>query len=69
MVTCLSINNTKFQPGGSLYDILMDPLYPTNQWLLCPNSSTIDYNGFVGTNLWVIPKGDMTNQTLSTEIG
>jgi len=67
MVLCSSLNNTKFQKGGIYETLDNDPDYPDVNYTLCPETGDIDYNGFTGTNLWVIPKGNLTNDTVAQE--
>lgn len=68
MVPCSSINNTKFQPGGQIFDLLNAKDTPFNKWALCPETGNINYNGFAGTNLWVIPKGNMSDPVLAQQM-
>ena len=62
MVRCSSLDNPKFQEGGIFHDIIHDT------WTLCPETGDLNYNGFAGTNLWVIPKGDLTNKTVQESL-
>jgi hypothetical protein len=54
MAPCLSLPNQKFQPGGFYYDTV-DVMFGDKN-LYCPTQGDIDFNGFAGTNLFIIPK-------------
>ena len=67
MIPCTSLNNTKFQPGGIYENVVIDPKNPDDNWTLCPETGDLNYSGFAGTNLWIIPKGNLNDSTIVQE--
>ena len=63
MVPCNTMTDPKFlevNPTTGEEGIWYKELGSTNTFL-CPSVANIDYSGTIGTNLWMMPKGETTN--------
>jgi hypothetical protein len=65
MVPCSQMTTEQFQPGGIWYADLVEGNNGDSHY--CPVTGDIDYVGVIGTNVWVVPKEYILNESGSVD--